>query len=75
MYLAAIALICQVQCNVLPRGTSGSVILFLGNAAAVYMAGYPSAGSCKTALGHALDADCCFMMSGCPFLHPTLAYT
>lgn len=42
MYLAATALICQVQCNVLPSGTSGCVILFLGNAAVVYMAGYPS---------------------------------
>lgn len=42
MYLAATTLIRQVQCNVLPRGTSGSVILFLGSAAVVYMPGYPS---------------------------------
>lgn len=42
MHLAATALICQVQCSIFPRGTSGSVILFLGDAAVVYMAGYPS---------------------------------
>lgn len=42
MYLAATVFICQVQCNVLPKGTSGFAISFLGNAAVVCMVGYSS---------------------------------
>lgn len=30
-----------------------------------------SAGSCETALGYALDTDCCFMMSGCSLSFPS----
>lgn len=52
MYLAATVLICQVQCNILPSGTSGSVIFFLGHAAVGWLP--LSAGSCETTSGYAM---------------------
>lgn len=77
-YLAATALICQVRCNVLPRRTSGSVILFLGNAAVVYTADYPSLlAAVKLHQGmlwtQIAPLRCLDVLR--PFLHPKFAYT